>query len=256
MNEQDKILRDALMPLAEEEIAKFDAADARQHRFSLRYRLGMNRIYQNCERSAPNHHYHRVNRKTLVAILIAAALMAILAIPAGSSVEYKLKPGELIDLWGKRLYTLPEDTPIEYGDRTLVIITDVRHYQTLNECFREEGVRFLYPTWLPDEAVLEEVNCSFSSLELADLEGETIHLKFSSDLYYKVHLKDEWSDIMPSIEEKETIVILGQETEALFSYDDTSDLRYSCCFAYNGYSYCISALDVETIYKIIDGLQE
>ena len=256
MNEQDKILRDALMPLAEEEIAKFDAADARQHRFSLRYRLGMNRIYQNCERSAPNH--HTVKRKTLAAVLIAAALLALLAIPISSSKERTMSGADIIKKMGIDAYLdLQTDTWVEYGDVSIYRETNGKNYDSVADFCEEVGVHVLYPSWLPR-------GYHIKSLVYSPGGGtESLYFDFSGgkNISYAVYLEDIYQNEWEKFDDdsKITITIMGQEVEALFIYtseeEDDND-NYEVMFTYNGFSYQINSNEEETLFKIIDGLRE
>lgn len=184
------------------------------------------------------------NRPWWVPWAAACILLVILGIPVTSAAINHISPVDVIRQWGKQLFNIPYDVPVEESGITFVRHEDVKNYASLEELLEREDLHILYPTWLPRSVDIEKIY-------YYERDGQyNLTFDFDDDfISYSIHSIND--DAMYSGDTSKSFDVDGLKIEAIILERNG---KFYINFEYDGLSYNIGASDNEQAEGIMKGL--
>lgn len=186
------------------------------------------------------------NRPWWVPWAAACILLVILGIPVTSAAINHISPVDVIRQWGKQLFNIPYDVPVEESGITFVRHGDVKNYASLEELLEREDLHILYPTWLPQYVYIEKIYYYE--------QDERFNLTFDFNdefISFSIHSKDDV--VMNSGDMSKSYDVDGSEIEAFILERDG---RFYIYFENDGVSYNVGTPEKEQTEGIMKGLHK
>lgn len=178
-----------------------------------------------------------------------AILCAIVAVFCASvlitSAISQISPLDVLERWGRVLFSIPYDEEIVENKMTFIRNGEVKQYGSIDELLEQEQLNILIPTWLPDGVCIQK-------LTWLELDHEiTININFNvEDIFIRIKFGEKY---YKKIEESSRARKLDIEGE--ICYLIPVDLRKELVYCKHGYTYSISADDIEILKNILKGLR-
>lgn len=178
-----------------------------------------------------------------------AVLCAIVAIFCASilvtSAITRTSPLTVIEKWGRALLNIPYDEEIVENGMTFIRNGDVKHYASVDELIEQEQLNILLPTWLPDGVSITEI------IWLGANQETTINIVFNDEsLLINIRLNDEYyNNIAQSVASGEVKI----DGRICFLLPNSS--MQQLIFCDRGYTYSVTANDVNLITNIVKGMK-
>jgi len=176
----------------------------------------------------------------------ACLLLVILGVPVISAAINHISPVDVIRQWGKQLFNIPYDVPVEESGITFVRHGDVKNYASLEELLEREDLHILYPTWLPQYVYIEKIYYYE--------QDERFNLTFDFNdefISFSIHSKDDV--VMNSGDMSKSYDVDGSEIEAFILERDG---RFYIYFENDGVSYNVGTPEKEQTEGIMKGLHK
>ena len=171
-------------------------------------------------------------------IAAAACLCLIVMTPLAASAFSGSTPIELIESLGRRIFQIGENMPYNYGDMTFIRNGETKIYESVEECFKQENIKILYPSWLPGETKIESVRITNST------DGDVVLFEFNSD------------SIMLSVELYSTDLSIYKNSVD-YKTETFNEIECSIeCYGNNGYYNIVFIYDNNTYNMLIENIEE
>ena len=179
-------------------------------------------------------------------VVAACLILVILCIPVTSAAINHISPVDVIRQWGKQLFNIPYDVPVEESGITFVRHEDVKNYASLEELLEREDLHILYPTWLPQNVYIEKIYYYEQDKHF------NLTFDFSDEfISFSIHSKDDV--VMYSGDMSKSFDVDGLEIETIILERDG---RFYICFEYDGLSYNVGASEEGQMESIMKGLHK
>ena len=182
----------------------------------------------------------RAKRLAVIAAILAVllALFGIIAIASGNTFS------ELLRNMGNSFHEWIESGPKEHGDITLYKSDVTKTYSSIEELAESEGIKILYPSWLPDNEKIISIwhlvdGESERYLLQCNVPSHTIEIKCNIDLH---------EDYIINCTEKE---ISGCSV-----YYKNYTQYVQANFAYKNNCYAVQSDTEDNLFRIIENLKE
>lgn len=185
----------------------------------------------------------RFGRRTL------AVLCAIVAIFCASIlVTAAISQATILDVlgrWGRAVFNIPSGSEVVENEMTFIRKGDVKQYGSIDELLEHEQLNVKMPTWLPAGVRIEKLIWLEAENETSinvdfNVENILIKIRFNEDYYNKIAASPRASQL---------------EIDSQLCYLISTDLRQELVFCQQGYTYSISADDIEVLKNILKGME-
>lgn len=188
--------------------------------------------------------FNFLNWKIAVVVCLCFIVVTPLAVSAFSGTS----PVELIKSLGRRIFHMDENTPYDYDEMTFIRNGEVRIYESIQECFNQEDINILYPSWLPEGTKVESVMVTNTT------EGDIVLFKFNSDsvmLSVKLYITD--VSIYLNSFDYQLEIFNGIKCYIERSEDIS---YYNVIFVHDNCTYNMSIKDIEILPLIMENLNQ
>jgi len=152
---------------------------------------------------------------------------------------------DILECWGRALFSIPYDEEIVENQMTFVRKGDVKQYGSIDEMLDHEQLNIQIPTWLPDGVRIEKLIWLESDNEAS------INIDFNvEDILIKIRFGEEYYNEIEASSRASQLNIDGE-----IGYLISTDLRQELVYCQQGYTYSISANDIEVLKNILKGME-
>ncbi len=156
-----------------------------------------------------------------------------------------MTPVDMLEKWGKDIFNLPYDEPVEAEGMTFIRNGNVVAYDSIDDLLKAEQLDILCPTWLPDGIKINSI------VAVDEKNGLTINFVFNkNEIYYTVMLYDEFTELIKNSSTEDVTDISG-----LTVYFTQIENKDYALFVNDGYSYSASAHDKDILIKILESIK-
>lgn len=181
-------------------------------------------------------------------IAVAVCLCLIIITPLAVSAFSGTNPVELIASLGRQIFQMEKNTPYDYGDMTFVRYGEVQTYESIEECFKQENINILYPSWLPEGTKIESVRVVNTQ------DGDIVLFQFNNDsIMFSVRLYSE--DLSVYMQNPEYYIETYDEIECIIKKSEDSR-SYNVIFVQDDCTYNMSIKNKEVLPLIIENLNQ
>ena len=156
---------------------------------------------------AKMHRSHCFNPVSFLKRFAAAAciIIIIFTIPVLITAAINgMTPVDVLEKWGKDIFNLPYDEPVEAEGMTFIRNGNVTAYDSIDDLLEAEQLDILYPSWLPDEIKINSI------IAVDEKNGLTINFVFNkNEVYYTVMLYDEYTELVKNRSTEDVTDISG-----------------------------------------------
>lgn len=182
----------------------------------------------------------RAKRLAIIAAVLAAfiALFGMFAIASGNTAD------DLFRQIGNYLLQMSEGSSIEYNDITFVKPGETEKYSSIEELAESEGIKILYPTWLPDNEKIVEV-------WYMDVDGSERYFMYCDKTEYSIDVF-----IDKDLSEQTKSNCLEKEVAGCLVYYLNAEECIQANFVYENNLYNIHSDTEDNLFRIIENLKE
>lgn len=242
---QDEVDYYMSLPLAEHDFSR--SHDRRMKNLFRREKYAgmLSAIRKTTKKADDNYQHHIAHRWKKVAVAVCAFLVIVTMPVFVAAAVNGISPIAVFEKWGRAIFDMPYDTPIEEAGMTFIKNSNVTYYESLEKLLEAEKLDIMYLTWLPDGVTLTEI------IATGDSKGRSIVFNYSGeDIYYTVNLHDKHSEILSRNFTDDIVEINGISFYISVIYG-----RNNAVFVQNGYSYSVTADDRDSLIKLLEGIR-
>ena len=185
----------------------------------------------------------RFGRRTLAILCAIVALLCASVLITSAISQVSLL--DILECWGRALFSIPYDEEIVENQMTFVRKGDVKQYGSIDEMLDHEQLNIQIPTWLPDGVRIEKLIWLESDNEAS------INIDFNvEDILIKIRFGEEYYNEIEASSRASQLNIDGE-----IGYLISTDLRQELVYCQQGYTYSISANDIEVLKNILKGME-
>ena len=175
----------------------------------------------------------------------ACILLAIIATPVFvAAAVNKISPIAVLERWGKAIFDMPYDTPVEESGMTFIRNSNLTYYESPKELLEAEKLDIMYLGWLPDGVELTEI------IKVGESEGTSLIFNYSGEeIYYTAALYDKYGETISDDFTNDIVEING-----ILYYLSVLEEKNNAVFVKDGYSYSVTAGDRDTLIKLLKGI--